>query len=49
MGTSLMLSTLNSSLGDLAIGQQAFDTTLGAPVWWNGKDWVDATGVVRYE
>ena len=49
VGTSLMLSELNSSLGDLAIGQQAFDTTLGAPVWWNGKDWVDATGVVRHE
>jgi hypothetical protein len=21
-----------------------FDTDLGLPVWWNGTDWVDATG-----
>lgn len=26
------------------VGQTYFDTTLGYPVWWNGTDWVDATG-----
>ncbi len=25
-------------------GQTFFDTTLGKPIWWNGKHWVDATG-----
>lgn len=25
-------------------GFQYFDTTLGKPIWWNGTDWVDATG-----
>ena len=28
------------------IGQFYFDTTLGFPIWWNGTDWVDATGTV---
>lgn len=26
------------------IGQNYFDMTLGRPIWWNGTDWVDATG-----
>ena len=26
------------------IGQWFFDTNLGYPIWWNGTDWVDATG-----
>jgi len=25
---------------------QSFDTTLGKPIWWNGTNWVDATGTV---
>lgn len=25
-------------------GEAFFDTTLGQPVWWDGSDWVDATG-----
>ncbi len=29
---------------DLSIGQSYFDTDLGFPVWYNGIDWVDATG-----
>lgn len=28
------------------IGQRYFDTTLGKPVWFNGTNWVDATGVI---
>lgn len=30
----------------LAVGQFYFDTTLGYPIWWNGTDWVDASGTV---
>ena len=26
------------------IGQMFFDTTLGIPAWWDGANWVDATG-----
>jgi len=26
------------------IGQTYFDTTLKKPIWWNGSNWVDATG-----
>lgn len=26
------------------VGQWFFDTNLGYPIWWNGTDWVDATG-----
>lgn len=48
VGTSQSLLDLTSSLGTLAIGQQAFDTTLGMPLWWNGSGWVDATGTERY-
>lgn len=28
-----------------ATGFQYFDTTLDKPIWWNGTEWVDATGV----
>lgn len=31
---------------DLYIGQMYFDTTAGIPIWWNGTNWVDATGLV---
>jgi hypothetical protein len=30
----------------LHIGQMFFDTTVGYPIWWDGADWVDATGTV---
>lgn len=26
------------------VGSQMFDTTLGKPIWWDGSQWVDATG-----
>jgi hypothetical protein len=34
---------------NLHIGQMYFDTSPGLdiPLWWNGTDWVDATGIVR--
>lgn len=28
----------------LFIGRPYFDTTLGQPIWWEGTEWVDATG-----
>ena len=29
------------------IGDPYFDTTLGIPLWYNGTNWVDATGASR--
>jgi hypothetical protein len=31
---------------DLQVGQFYFDTSLGIPIWWNGTNWVNATGTV---
>jgi hypothetical protein len=31
---------------NLQIGQFYFDTTLGYPIWYDGTNWVDATGTV---
>lgn len=28
----------------LQVGQQYFDTTLGIPIFWNGTNWVNASG-----
>ena len=28
----------------LYLGRQYFDTTLGYPIWYDGTNWVDATG-----
>ena len=42
-------STADRPTTNLAIGQQYFDTDLGTtgiPIWWDGSDWVDATGTV---
>jgi hypothetical protein len=30
----------------LRVGQFYFDTTLGLPIWWDGSDWIDASGTV---
>ena len=30
----------------LEIGQFYFDTTLGIPIWWNGTNWINASGTV---
>ena len=46
VGTTAILSSLDSGIGALSNGQSAFNTTLGKPVWWNGTNWVDATGSV---
>ena len=31
----------------VVIGTMYFDTDLNMPIWWNGTDWVDATGTVK--
>lgn len=28
----------------LAVGQIYFDTTLGIPIWWDGTNWINASG-----
>jgi hypothetical protein len=40
-GTTAIRPTTN-----LQVGQFYFDTTLGYPIWYEGTDWVDATGTV---
>ena len=32
------------SQSGINVGQNAFNTTLLKPVWWNGEDWIDAVG-----
>ena len=39
-------TTVNRPVNKLQIGQMYFDTTLGYPVWYNGKNWVNASGTV---
>lgn len=29
---------------DVPVGFMGFDTDLGLPIWWNGTDWIDASG-----
>lgn len=29
---------------DVPVGYMGFDTDLGLPIWWNGTDWIDASG-----
>ena len=38
--------TANRPITFLQVGQFYFDTTLGYPIWYNGTNWVDATGTV---
>jgi hypothetical protein len=37
-------TTANRPVTELLIGQFYFDTTLGIPIWYDGTNWVDATG-----
>jgi hypothetical protein len=37
-------TTANRPTQNLQVGQFYFDTTLGYPIWYDGTDWVDATG-----
>jgi membrane-associated protease RseP (regulator of RpoE activity) len=38
--------TASRPISFLEIGQFYFDVDLGFPVWWNGTNWVDATGTI---
>jgi len=52
-GTSVADALDNLNVGGPAVNRPAvpftfqryFDTDLGAPVWWDGANWVDSTGV----
>jgi hypothetical protein len=37
---------LNTGNPKLEIGQYYFDTTIGRPIWWNGTNWINASGTV---
>jgi hypothetical protein len=37
---------LNTNTPKLQTGLYYFDTTLGIPIWWNGTNWVNASGTV---
>jgi hypothetical protein len=37
-------STAVRPINKIQLGQIYFDTTLGIPIWWDGTNWVDATG-----
>jgi len=37
-------TTTASRPSDPIIGQRVFDTDLGLPIWWDGDNWIDATG-----
>lgn len=39
-------TTASRPVGLIAVGFYMFDTTLGKPTWWNGTNWVDATGTI---
>ena len=37
-------TTANRPATSLQVGQTYFDTTLGIPIWWNGTNWINASG-----
>ena len=37
---------LQSVQAPLPIGQYYFDTTIGRPIYWNGKNWINDAGTV---
>lgn len=37
-------ATADRPVKGLWVGRMYFDTTLGQPIWYDGSDWVDATG-----
>ena len=41
-----VVSTALRPTQNLYIGLSIFDTTLKKPIWWNGSNWIDATGTV---
>lgn len=43
-GTTTERNTFSTSYGTNQIGVTWFNTTTGIPNWWDGTQWVDATG-----
>lgn len=39
-------TTANRPATELLVGLYYFDTSLGIPIWYNGTNWVNATGVI---
>lgn len=39
-------TTANRPTTQLWVPRPYFDTTLGLPIWWNGSNWIDASGSV---
>jgi hypothetical protein len=39
-------TTANRPTIKLQVGQYFFDTTIGRPIWWNGTNWINASGTV---
>lgn len=37
-------TTANRQVNGIRVGDWHFDTTLGHPIWYDGTNWVDATG-----
>lgn len=44
-GSSLKYGTTQNRPTYTSIGEQYFDTTLSKPIWYNGSNWVDSTGI----
>ena len=46
LGTPQYGATLDRPVINLQIGEFYFDTDLNIPIWYNGTDWVNASGTV---
>lgn len=46
-GKMLSINRDNSSAIKPSVGDCYFDTSVGKPLWWDGKRWVDANGVTN--
>lgn len=40
------ISSLRPNTNYIPIGFQYFDITLNKPIWWNGNNWINATGTI---
>lgn len=45
---TVKVGTSSNRPADPPLGTMYFDTTLNRPIWWNGKEWVDADGKRRH-
>lgn len=46
IGLTLSGMTANRPTKGLFTSRTYFDTTLGIPIWWDGTNWIDATGAI---